>query len=241
MIVLGLDTATADTCVGLLSDTDGVPVRLSRHHRPAAGERPGHAEQLLRLTAELLHEASLTWTAVDRIAVGVGPGTFTGLRIGVASARALAQASGTQLAAVSTLHALAQAAASPAHADQPPPVLVCIDARRGEVFAGAWAGGRCVLPAQATPPEALPALVAQLTADAGDELLTVGDGAVRYRDAFDATAATIPADDDLRHRVDGLAICALARHAPAADRDTLMPDYVRAPDAKRRPRAGATP
>jgi tRNA threonylcarbamoyladenosine biosynthesis protein TsaB len=226
VIVLGLDTATADTCVGLRSDTEGVEVELARHHRPAPGERPGHAEQLLGLAAEVLHEASLTWTAVDRIAVGLGPGTFTGLRIGVSSARALAQAAGTQLAGVSTLRALAAAAYDDA------PVLACVDARRGEVFVGAWAGDACVLQTRAVAPAQLPGVLAAL----GGRPLVVGDGAVRYRDAF-AGAADIPADDDGRHHVDGLAVCRLARFAPAADRDALMPDYVRAPDAVRRPRA----
>jgi hypothetical protein len=61
---------------------------------------------------------------------------------------------------------------------------------------------------------------------------------VRYRDAL-ASAAEVPGDDDARHHVDARAICRLARFAPAADRDTLMPDYVRDPDAVRRPRAGA--
>ncbi len=231
MIVLGLDTATADTSVALLSDTDGLALELARHHRPAPGERPGHAEQLLGLAGDVLHEASLTWGAVDRIAVGVGPGTFTGLRIGVATARALAQATGAQLAGISTLHALAHAAAT---ADDGVTVLACVDARRGEVFAAAWApGGAGVLPAGAVPPADLPALVARLRG----RVLAVGDGAVRYRDALGT--AEVPPDDDARHHVDARAICALARYAPAADRDTLMPDYVRDPDAVRRPRAGA--
>jgi tRNA threonylcarbamoyladenosine biosynthesis protein TsaB len=235
VIVLGLDTSTADTSVALVSDTDGLDLALARHHRPAAGERPGHAEQLLGLAAGVLHEASLTWTAVDRIAVGVGPGTFTGLRIGVASARALAQAAGTQLAGVSSLHALAEAAAHTDGGDLDRVVLACIDARRGEVFAAAWAGGACVLPARAVTPAALGALAASL----GARPLAVGDGVVRYRDALDG-AADVPDDADPRHHVDATAICRLARFAPAADRDTLMPDYVRAPDAVRRPRAGVT-
>ncbi|WP_354697529.1 hypothetical protein DSM112329_03162 [Paraconexibacter sp. AEG42_29] len=231
MIVLGLDTATADTCVGLLSDTDGLPLALTRRHEPATGERPGHAEQLLALAGDVLHEASLTWGAVDRIAVGVGPGTFTGLRIGVSTARALAQASGCQLAAVSTLAVLADglhAAATDRQTAQRAAVA-CIDARRGEVFVGAWLAGEQVLETRAVPPTALADLLAPLAVD-GRSPVAVGDGAIRYREHLTAVA-DVPADADTRHHVDGLALCRLARYAPAADRDALLPDYVRAPDA----------
>ncbi len=108
MIVLAFDTATADTAVGLL--VPGAPVRTARHE-PAPGERPGHAAQLLGLARQLLDDAGLDWPDVARIGVGTGPGTFTGLRIGVATARALAQAGGQELVAVGTLEALALAAA----------------------------------------------------------------------------------------------------------------------------------
>lgn len=225
MIVLAMDTATADTSVGLLSDTDGLPLALARRHEPAAGERPGHAEQLLGLAGDVLHEAQLTWGAVDRVAVGVGPGTFTGLRIGIATARGLAQAAGAQLAAVSTLQALAAAADD----DPGRAVAAIVDARRREVFVGVWRGAEQLVRTQAVAPDR----VGDLLAGTGDEpALAVGDGAIRYREAL-AGHAEVPADDDPRHRVDGLALCRLARHAPSADRDSLLPDYVRAPDAVR--------
>src|SRR3954463_1705865 len=121
VIVLAFDTATADTVVGLTGA--GEPVEL--RHEPAAGERPGHAEQLLPLCRAALEQAGVDWPQVDRIGVGVGPGTFTGLRIGVATGRALAQSAGGEVTAVSTLRALA------VNLDGCFPV---IDARRGEVF-----------------------------------------------------------------------------------------------------------
>ncbi|UTI62494.1 tRNA (adenosine(37)-N6)-threonylcarbamoyltransferase complex dimerization subunit type 1 TsaB [Paraconexibacter antarcticus] len=225
MIVLGLDTATGDTAVGLLSDTDGLELALRRRHEPDPGARPGHAEQLLALAGDVLHEASLTWGAVDRIAVGLGPGTFTGLRIGVATGRALAQASGAGLAGVSTLQALAEGAGHDG------PVLACVDARRGELFVGAWDGTRVLLAPQAVAPDALAALVAA-TDGLAETALAVGDGAVRHR-ADVERAASVPADDDPRHHVDGLAVCRLARYAPETPREALVPDYVRRPDAVR--------
>jgi tRNA threonylcarbamoyladenosine biosynthesis protein TsaB len=227
VIVLGLDTATGDTAVGLLSDTDGLELALHRRHEPEPGGRPGHAEQLLALAGDVLHEASLTWGAVDRIAVGLGPGTFTGLRIGVATGRALAQASGAGLAGVSTLQALAEGAA----AGHDGPVLACVDARRGELFVGAWDGTRALLAPQAVAPAALAALLGATDGFTG-ATLAVGDGAVRYR-ADVERAASVPADDDPRHHVDGLAVCRVARYAPETPRDALLPDYVRRPDAVR--------
>ncbi|HEV2787452.1 MAG TPA: tRNA (adenosine(37)-N6)-threonylcarbamoyltransferase complex dimerization subunit type 1 TsaB, partial [Solirubrobacteraceae bacterium] len=106
MIVLGFDTATPATAVALL-DSMRPEQAAERRHEPAPGERPGHAAQLLALAAELLGQAGLRFGDVDRIAVGLGPGTFTGLRIGVATARALAQSAHAQLVGVSTLRALA--------------------------------------------------------------------------------------------------------------------------------------
>ncbi|HEY8304432.1 MAG TPA: tRNA (adenosine(37)-N6)-threonylcarbamoyltransferase complex dimerization subunit type 1 TsaB [Solirubrobacteraceae bacterium] len=107
MIVLGFDTATRATAVGLLL-SDG---RLSQARDDPEGEqRPGHATTLLPLAHSLLATADLTWADIERIAVGVGPGTFTGLRIGVATARGLAQSLGVGLVGVSSLRALAYAA-----------------------------------------------------------------------------------------------------------------------------------
>lgn len=228
MIVLGLDTSTADTAVGLFSDTDGLPITLAAAHRPAPGQRPGHAEQLLGLAAGVLHEASLTWGAVDRIAVGVGPGTFTGLRIGIATARGLAQAAGCALVGVSSLHGLAEAAGEPER-----PVLAAIDARRGELYAAAWAAGRAILPPRTVKPDDLPALVAELGGTTSAAPLAVGDGALLRRTELESAGLEVPPAGDPRHHVDGLALCRLARYAPATGRDDVLPDYIRAPDAIR--------
>lgn len=218
MIVLALDTATAATVVGVARDGE----LLARgRHDPAAGERPGHVDRLLPLCAAALQEAGLRFADVDRIAAGVGPGTFTGLRIGVAAARALAQASGAELAAVSTLEALAAAA------EHDGPVLPCIDARRGELFVAAFRGGARLAPPSAVRPEGL----ADAVSGAPGPWLACGDGAVRSRDRLEAAGAVVPDDADARHAVDAAALCRLAATAPAVGRDALVPDYVRPPDA----------
>lgn len=104
MAVLAFDTSTADTVVGL--QLPGEEPRTAAH-RPAIGERPGHSAQLLVLANRLLADAGVGWSDLERIGVGTGPGTFTGLRIAVSTARALVQAGGQELVAVGSLEALA--------------------------------------------------------------------------------------------------------------------------------------
>src|SRR4051794_14847305 len=142
MIVVALDTATPSTVAGVLLPGGDV---VERRDDPPPGTRPRHAERLLALAEEALEAARTGWTEVDRIAVGVGPGGFTGLRIGIATARALAQAHDTPLVGVSTLRALADEAGGR--------VAAVIDARRGEVFAAVWdADGTEVLAPRALAP-----------------------------------------------------------------------------------------
>ncbi|MFZ1992569.1 MAG: tRNA (adenosine(37)-N6)-threonylcarbamoyltransferase complex dimerization subunit type 1 TsaB, partial [Solirubrobacteraceae bacterium] len=139
MKVLGFDTATRATTVALL-DTERAEV-VERRDDPPAGARPRHTTRLMALVVEVLAAARLDWADVDRIAVGVGPGTFTGLRIGVATAHALARAREIELVGVSTLHSLARGASAggAGRASSHDAVMAVIDARRGEVFAAGWA------------------------------------------------------------------------------------------------------
>ena len=230
-VVLAFDTATAATVVGL---STAAGIVGERRDRPAPGTRPNHAEQLLALSAELLAEAQLRWRDVTRIGVGVGPGTFTGLRIGVATGRALAQASGTALVAVSTLEALALAARSAVPGAS---VVAVLDARRGEAFVASWSSeGTQAGPVQAVAPAALGTLVA---AHAGP-VVAVGDGAVRFRAALETAGAVVAPDGDPSHEVHGKALCELARAGELIAAADLLPQYVRLPDAEiaRRERLG---
>jgi tRNA threonylcarbamoyladenosine biosynthesis protein TsaB len=204
-----MDTATPATAVAVWSQ-DGPGVE--RRDDPRPGERPGHASRLLRLVDEVV----IDWAAVSRIAVGVGPGGFTGLRIGIATARALAQARELPLVGVSSLAALA--------APHVGPVVAVIDARRGEVFAASPG----VFEPVALAPEALGARI-----EPG--WLAVGDGAVRFREELERAGATVPADDSPLHRVSALEVCRLGAVGEPADRDALLPDYRREPDAQPRP------
>jgi tRNA threonylcarbamoyladenosine biosynthesis protein TsaB len=227
VIVLGFDTATPATVVGLLDTAAPGDVR-ERRHEPAEGERPGHSPQLLALARELLDEAGVGFADVDRVAVGLGPGTFTGLRIGVATARALAQSAGAELVGVSTLRALAAAAEPDAPAGAG--VLAVLDARRGEVFVAGWRGGEEVLAPVALAPEAL----AQRLRAGGKSWLAVGDGALRFRSDLEDAGCLVACDRSPLHGVAGAMICRLALEAPQATaRDLVVPDYLRPPDAAR--------
>jgi tRNA threonylcarbamoyladenosine biosynthesis protein TsaB len=207
-VILGLDTATADTAVALWAP--GGP-EVERRDEPPLGARPAHASRLLPLVEEVLTAAAADWEQIERIAVGVGPGSFTGLRLGIATARGLAQARDLPLVGVSSLAALTAGGDAS---------LAVIDARRGEVFAAApGAFG----PAAFDP--------ADLAARIRPGWLTVGDGAVRFREPLERAGAVIPADDSPLHRVSALSVCRLGAKAEPADRDALLPDYRREPDA----------
>jgi len=218
VIVLGLDTATTATVAGVLR-ADGSVVEV--RDDPAPGVRPGHANRLLAAAEEALERAGVGWDEVERLAVGVGPGSFTGLRIGIATARALAQARDLPLVGVSSLEALAHGAVGD-HV-----VLAVLDARRGEVFAAAWRGDERLVEPVAIAPAALAESLLAGT-------LAVGDGAVRFREQLERAGAGVPADSSAIHRVSALQVCRLGWGGEHVDRDALVPDYRREPDASPR-------
>lgn len=224
MIVLGFDTSTSATAVALRG-ADG-SVREARDD-PAPGAHPGHATRLLPMAEELLAAAGLGLGAVDRIAVGAGPGTFTGLRVGIATARALAQSRDLELVAVPSLEALARPALA---AGGGRAVLAAIDARRREVFAAIFAdGGETLAAARPLAPADLGALVAE-AAEAAP--LAVGDGAVRYRELVAAAGAEPAAEGSPLHLLRASAVCELALTGAATGLEQVVPEYLRRPDAE---------
>ena len=222
MILLALDTATPASVAGVLR-ADGAIVEA--RDDPPPGSRGDHAARLLPLAERALAEAGVAWERLERIAVGVGPGGFTGLRIGIATARALAQALALPLAGVGSLEALALGAGAAAGE---PVTAAVLDARRGEVFAGAWAQGRAVLEPAALAPDALATRLARL----GVPVQAVGDGAVRFRQELARAGVAVPADGSSAHRMAAAPLCRLGAAGEPTGRDRLLPDYRREPDAQ---------
>jgi tRNA threonylcarbamoyladenosine biosynthesis protein TsaB len=219
MTIVGFDTSTAATSVCVLR-ADGEAFE----HVPPPGrllEPPGHSRELLPALARLMDRAGVGWGDVDGMAVGVGPGTFTGLRIGVATARALATAARVPVHPVSSLAALAEAIRSE------PLALPLIDARRGELFAALFEAGELVVEPFVTRPD-------QVGKRAGRDLsgaVAAGDGSLRFRQILEAAGVRVPPDGSELHVVRALHVCRLAAKVPAQRPEAVLPTYIRDPDA----------
>ena len=195
MLTLAFDTATEKATSALVDDGE------------VLGERVSRAATLLEDVDALLRQAGASPRELDALAVGVGPGSFTGVRIGLAAARGLALALDLPGAGVSTLDALAAGA---------PGALPVIDARRREVFT--FADG--------TPLALAPA---DVIVEPGT--VCVGDGAIRYRVLFEQKGAVVPPDGDERHLPRARFHAALARDFGPVEQ--IEPLYLRVPDAQR--------
>jgi tRNA threonylcarbamoyladenosine biosynthesis protein TsaB len=132
MLILAIDTAL-DACSAAVLDTTGAEL-LAQESLPM---KRGHAEALMPLIARVMQTAALSFAALDRIAVTTGPGSFTGLRVGISAARGLALASGKPAVGLTTLSAYAAAIVS---RNQPAPVVSAIDARHDHVYCQIVAG-----------------------------------------------------------------------------------------------------
>ena len=194
MLTLAFDTATGVATSALVRDGE------------VLGERASRAVRVLADAEELLEQAGAEPRELSRLVVGTGPGSFTGVRMGLAAARGLAFALDLRLAGVSTLEALAAGA---------PGALPVVDAGRREVF---------------TLVEGTPAVAApgELRLEPGTTC--VGDGAVRYREVLEAGGATIPPRDSELHLPRARFHEELARQF--VDPETVEPLYLRLPDAE---------
>jgi tRNA threonylcarbamoyladenosine biosynthesis protein TsaB len=222
--ILGVDTATADTAVAV---TRSAELLCERRAEAAAGGRPRHAAALLS-EIEAAVEAAGGWDGVALIAVGAGPGTFTGLRIGIATVRALAQARGLAVAPVSSLAALARGI-DPGGDAPGRSRLALIDARRREVF-GALLDPRGSVAWE--PFVAGPEPLAERLAGLAHPPLAAGDGSLRFRAQLEAVGVDVLPDADPAHRMAARHVCALATGVEPVRPEQVKPIYLRRPDAE---------
>lgn len=190
MLILAFDTATDRATSALVGDGE------------VLGERVSRASTLLADVDALVRQAGAHPRDLEGLAVGTGPGSFTGIRIGLAVARGLALALEVPVAGVSTLDALAAGA---------PGAIPVIDAKRREIFVPG--------------PRALPPGELELEPGA----LCVGDGAIRYRKLLERAGAEVPPDGDERHLPRARFHASLAGGFGPAE--LVEPLYVRLPDA----------
>ena len=236
--LVGFDTALATTSACVLR-ADGEAFRSE----PPSPERllgpARHSQELLPELDRLLVQAGTGWRAVDSIAVGVGPGTFTGLRIGVATARALAQALRIGVRRVSSLAALATGAAAGRKLESGRLVLALIDARRGQVFASLQRVARVASPDAGLP--ALEVIWEPFVTDPGpllarlaelDAPVCAGDWALESRTELERSGAEVLPPDSGVHAVDALYVCRLALSIEPVSTDEIHPVYLRLPDAE---------
>jgi tRNA threonylcarbamoyladenosine biosynthesis protein TsaB len=193
VLTLAFDTATSTATAALVRDGR------------VLGERITEARAVLAAVDELLRAVEAEPSDVARLVVGTGPGSFTGVRLGLAAARGLALALEVPVAGVSTLAALAAGA---------PDALPVIDAKRREVF---------------TLVDGAPAVLAPSEL-AARGATCVGDGALRYRDVLEARGAVVPDAADERHLPLARHHAALA--VDFGEVDAVQPLYLRVPDAE---------
>jgi tRNA threonylcarbamoyladenosine biosynthesis protein TsaB len=195
MLIVAFDTATDVATSALVWDGE------------VLGELASRPVSVLEDIDALLRRGGVRDSQLEGIVVGIGPGSFTGLRMGLATARALAFSLELPMAGVSTLDALAAGA---------PGATPVIDARRREVFA--LVDGEPVV----VPPAELPV---------ADGRVYVGDGAVRYRETIEASGGTIPPDESELH------LPRARFHAQLASEfglpELVQPMYLRVPDVDR--------
>lgn len=220
MILLGIESATelAGVAVG-----DGDRTRAAAY---VTGLRR-HGETLAPMTAHVLAQAELSLADVEVVAVDIGPGLFTGLRVGIATAKGFAQGVGIGMVGITSLQLLAFGAFD---AGWPGPVVAVVDGRRGEVFAATYRRGPGPEPVEESPPrrfspEGLRDRLASRS-PGPDPILAAGDGARRYGDLLSGAHGVHIAGPSLVGPSPA-ALVALASHRLATGAEPVGPSAIR--------------
>ncbi len=221
MKILGIDTALGACSVAML---DGDSVAGHAHEKM----QRGHAEALAPMTKSVMHESGFSFSDLERLAVTTGPGTFTGQRVGLAFARAMALALNIPALGVTTLDAMAAQTLREENADW---ALAVSDAKRGEVYLGARAGsGETLMPASIMTHDAAAERAEEGLRSYGGNLALAGTGAEILRPILESKGWSLrPATVQ---QPDAIFVARLAAILPIPDAPP-RPLYLRAPDAKR--------
>lgn len=221
MKLLAVDTSTTSCSVALFSDD-----RLLAEAVFSEGKT--HSRHLLSMVHRILEEGDFNISDIQGIAVTLGPGTFTGLRIGLSTVKGLAAATRTPVVGVSSLAALAFPLCL-----VDGPVVSMIDARRGEVYHAQYRGGSLAAQAVAGASVCAPETVA---AELPENAILVGSGAALYRHVFESRCPHIRFADPAQHtiRAASVGLLAMARlnKLDVDAIESLIPDYIRKSDAQ---------
>ena len=215
-LTLAMDTSTPVTTVGLWSEQ----FHGALSEPPTDGKGPGHASGLLGLVDRLLGQMGVDLGSVERVAVGLGPGSFTGLRIGIATAGGLAKGLGIPLVGVSSLEALLEGLP-----DRDAGAVAAVDARRGEFFVSQRGVEGMSLVERVITPEVL---IEEARSIPGT--LFVGDGVCLVRDQLLQTGVTVPETGDSIHNLNGEVLARLGAEADLPI-GPVLPKYLRPVDA----------
>ncbi len=216
MLILAIDTALDACSVGVL---DTVASKLIAHRSLPMAR--GHAEALMPLIDDVMKQSRVSFASLDRIAVTTGPGSFTGLRVGLSAARGIALATGKPAVGVTTLTAFAAAVISETGKN---PVISAIDARHGQVYVQVVSGNGASL----IRPKLLP-IEKVLEASRYGPPIIVGNAAALIADHWPAEVAPIAVDPTPAPDIAWVGWLGAAVSPNAAP---ARPFYLRAPDAK---------
>jgi tRNA threonylcarbamoyladenosine biosynthesis protein TsaB len=220
VLILALDTTTRAGSAAIVRDG---AVLLEHAGDPAIT----HGQRLPRDLMRLLDEAGVRLADVDVFAVAAGPGSFTGLRVGIATVQGLAVGAGRRVVPVPTLEALARAGRNGVHRVAP-----WMDAQRGEVFAAIYAADGASVNVEASSESPEGTLARWQPALAGEPLRFVGDGALRYREVVERTAPAAIIVDPLPPLAGFVGIVASESPQRAVLPHAVVPVYVRRSDAE---------
>ena len=240
MIILGLDTATSTASVALVEDGELVAEEsYDKSIKPRQGSanhsNGNHSEILLSLIQSVLHRGKISLTDLSGLAVSIGPGSFTGLRVALATVKGIAYDSGLPVVGVSTLHASAARVS-----DHEGTIGSLLDARKQEVYAAIYRRqGQTLTPLSEEQVCSIGAAIETLRATGAVNPVVVGDGAKLYApllaQAFGGSVQ-VSADDELGSVAAQVAKLPWSRFTDHAydDLASLAPRYVRSPEAENR-------